>query len=55
MGYRGGAPHWVYKKDMAIQASSYENQIALLRKRIEELESENEKLREKIRELENRS
>jgi cell division protein FtsB len=54
MGNRGGAPSWVYKNQMNSQASDYQYQISLLRRRIQELESENAELKEKIRLLENK-
>ena len=41
MGYRGGAPPWVYKQREASLSSSYESQIARLQQRIRELEEEN--------------
>jgi len=52
LGYRGGAPSWVYKNQLSRQASDYQHQISLLRKRIQELESENTELKEKIQLLE---
>ena len=52
MGYRGGAPSWVYKNQMSIQAASYEAQIERLNRRIKELEKENEELRRKLQALE---
>lgn len=52
MGYRGGAPPWVYKNQMASQASSYNSQIGRLNDRIKELENENEALKKRVEELE---
>lgn len=52
MGYRSGAPSWVYINRMKSQASNYQYQISVLQKRIQELESENEELRDRIKELE---
>jgi len=52
LGYSGGAPSWVYKNQMKSQASNYQHQIAILQKRIRELESENADLKKRIHELE---
>ena len=56
MGYnRGGAPSWVYKNQMSSQAVSYQQQISILRRKIEELETENAQLKEHIQLLENKT
>jgi len=48
MGYRGGAPPWVYKQREATLSSSYESQIARLQQRIKELEEENNRLKKQL-------
>lgn len=51
MGYYGGAPPWVYKKQQAELSASYQSQIALLQRRIKELEEENLSLRKQLEEM----
>jgi len=48
MGYRSGAPPWVYKQREASLSSSYESQIARLQLRIKELEEENSMLKKRL-------
>src|SRR3989475_12859135 len=48
MGYRSGAPPWVYKQREASLSSSYESQIARLQLRIKELEEENSSLKRQL-------
>lgn len=52
MSYRGGAPSWVYKNQLASQSASYEYQINRLNQKIEQLIKENESLKQKVTELE---
>jgi cell division protein FtsB len=52
MGYRGGAPSWVYRNQLSSQAYNYEHRISMLERRIKDLEAENAALKEKIRVLE---
>ena len=54
MGYRGGAPPWVYKNQLASQGASYESELQTLRNKIAKLEKENAELRSKVAFLENR-
>lgn len=51
MGYRGGAPPWVYKNQMSSQAASYEQTIRRLQNRVKELEEENAELKKELDEL----
>ena len=48
MGYRSGAPPWVYKQREASLSSSYESQIAPLQQRIKELDEENSSLKRQL-------
>ncbi len=52
MGYRGGAPSWVYKNEMAIRESSYQSQQSNLQSEITQLKKENEELQAKVKQLE---
>jgi cell division protein FtsB len=52
MGYNGGAPSWVYKREMAIRDMSHESQESRLSSEISELKKENEALKAKIKQLE---
>jgi len=52
MGYRGGAPSWVYKNQMSSQAASYQQEISKLNERIKSLEEENKQLKKRIKQLE---
>ena len=53
MGYRGGAPSWVYKNQIASQSALYQHQISSLNQKIKQLQEENDELKKKIEELEN--
>jgi predicted RNase H-like nuclease (RuvC/YqgF family) len=52
MGYRGGAPVWVYKNQIASEQASHHNDVSLLNSKIKELEEENSSLKKRIQELE---
>ncbi len=52
MGYGGGAPFWVYKKQIADEQASHHNDVSLLNSKIKELEEENSSLKKRIQELE---
>lgn len=51
MGY-GGAPSWVYKREMACRDMSHESQESRMSSEISELKKENETLKAKIKQLE---
>ncbi len=51
MGYRGGAPPWVYKQRQQELSDSYRSEIARLEQRIKELEQENLSLRKQLEEI----
>lgn len=51
MGY-GGAPSWVYKREMAYHDMSHQSQESRLSSEISELKKENEALKAKIKQLE---
>jgi len=52
LGYRGGAPSWVYKQQMAIQQSSHDSYVRRLEEKIRKLEEEKRELLHKVDELE---
>jgi len=54
MGYRGGAPSWVYKNQIASQSASYQHQISILNRKIDELQKENDELKKKVKDLEDK-
>lgn len=51
MGY-GGAPSWVYKREMAYHDMSNQSQVSKLSSEISDLKNENEALKAKIKQLE---
>lgn len=51
MGY-GGAPSWVYKREMAYRDMSHYDQERRLSSEIENLKKENQNLKNRIKELE---
>jgi len=53
MGYRRGAPSWVYKNQLTSLSASYQQQISMLNQKIEQLQEENDELKKKVEELEN--
>lgn len=48
----GGAPPWVYKREMASREASHYDQESRLSSEIQDLKKENQKLKDKIIELE---
>ncbi|MCW3990931.1 MAG: hypothetical protein NWE88_12755 [Candidatus Bathyarchaeota archaeon] len=52
MGYRGGAPSWVYKNQLASQSASYQHQISTMNEKIKQLQDENDNLKNTIKKLE---
>jgi cell division protein FtsB len=51
MGY-GHTPSWVYKREMAYQSISHDQETSKLLSEIEELKKENQALKTRIEELE---
>lgn len=49
---RGGAPPWVYRREMAIRDASHQSQQSNLHAKIRKLENEKEELLKRIAELE---
>jgi len=53
MGYGGGAPSWVYKREIASREMHHSDETRNLRQRVEELEKENAELKSKLEKIEN--
>jgi cell division protein FtsB len=51
MGY-GNTPSWVYKREMAYQSMSHDQETSRLSSEIQELKKENQELKARIGELE---
>lgn len=51
MGY-GNTPSWVYKREMAYQSMSHDQETSRLLSEIQALQKENQALKERIEELE---
>ena len=51
LGY-GGAPSWVYKREMALRDASHSQEISRLYSEIQDLKKENQELKARIEELE---
>ena len=52
MGYRGGAPPWVYKREMATRQMSHDSHVRSLEEKIRELEKAKSELMRRIEDLE---
>lgn len=52
MGYGGGAPFYVYKKQIADEEASHQHDVSVLNLKIKELEEENNTLKKRVKELE---